>query len=684
MAKVASSSSAHPILEEWKMKAVYKIAAGLAVAGLATAAIAARPMPHKVSPKADGSTSGIAAAAAGFNYSTDFEATGAAGGYNTTGYINNGAGLFPAGCGGVAAPCWGHTTGAGFSLITPTIDTNFPAGGTQHLRVTDDPTTRTNQPNFGLGVDARFPRTADLSARPIAPNTVSIDLSISNPNGQDFRVQPQSNSKGFLATSALFFYSGAIYILDDVCATVGLNFQPTGVFWDTTGAYQNYTVAMNPCANTTVYTYAGAPLYASCIPAGQNLEQFLIFGDNYPGSEARVDNMALASDENCPQTCGNGILEGTESCEPGNQPTGCNPGHTCGAAGSPGECTCDRICTLDAPCVLTNGANGPFMGPFDASFGGIFVYEAPDGVDAVSVELCGTTGIDSNILYFGSCSDPADPGSSNDDCDGSAAYGAGSDPSASCYHPTSIPSPFNSCTCHDNPLAGDNCYLLQTNGGNDLDAVWHIEINKKAACAQGHLGACCDTNGADAGCTDNVLEGACSGADKVWTENGKCADVTCECIPNCTGATCGDDGCGGSCGTCGDGDVCNGEETCDVNNCVAGTPLACNDGNACNGVESCNPSSGCVPGTPLACDNGVACDGVETCNASSGCVAGTAVNCDDGQDCSVDTCNEPDGTCSHDTSGCSIPTVSEWGLVVLTLMLLIGAKVYFGRRQAIA
>ena len=29
-----------------------------------------------------------------------------------------------------------------------------------------------------------------------------------------------------------------------------------------------------------------------------------------------------------------------------------------------------------------------------------------------------------------------------------------------------------------------------------------------------------------------------------------------------------------------------------------------------------------------------------------------------------------------------IPTVSEWGLVVLTLLLLTGAKIYFGRRRA--
>lgn len=39
-----------------------------------------------------------------------------------------------------------------------------------------------------------------------------------------------------------------------------------------------------------------------------------------------------------------------------------------------------------------------------------------------------------------------------------------------------------------------------------------------------------------------------------------------------------------------------------------------------------------------------------------------------------------DITCLHNP----IPTVSEWGIAVLTLLLLIGAKVYFGRRQAAA
>ena len=36
------------------------------------------------------------------------------------------------------------------------------------------------------------------------------------------------------------------------------------------------------------------------------------------------------------------------------------------------------------------------------------------------------------------------------------------------------------------------------------------------------------------------------------------------CIPNCAGLECGDDGCGGSCGSCGDG------QTCDGGTCVGG------------------------------------------------------------------------------------------------------------------
>ncbi len=37
---------------------------------------------------------------------------------------------------------------------------------------------------------------------------------------------------------------------------------------------------------------------------------------------------------------------------------------------------------------------------------------------------------------------------------------------------------------------------------------------------------------------------------------GKCVDQENPCVPNCAGMECGDDGCGGSCGVCGEGLAC--------------------------------------------------------------------------------------------------------------------------------
>ena len=135
---------------------------------------------------------------------------------------------------------------------------------------------------------------------------------------------------------------------------------------------------------------------------------------------------------------------------------------------------------------------------------------------------------------------------------------------------------------------------------------------------RGVIGACCDTNGADQGCRDNIAQVYCSNADNTWTENATCADVPCQCLPNCAGRECGDDGCGGSCG-------------------------ACDDGLFCNGVEPCDPQGGCVAGIP-------------PCDPAN------------------EQCDETADLCVPNV----IPTVSEWGLVILTLLLLIFAKVAFG------
>jgi hypothetical protein len=85
------------------------------------------------------------------------------------------------------------------------------------------------------------------------------------------------------------------------------------------------------------------------------------------------------------------------------------------------------------------------------------------------------------------------------------------------------------------------------------------------------------------------------------------------CAPNCSGKTCGDDGCGGSCGACAANQTCEGG-TCA---CAAGSkPCA----------DACVPSNVCCP----ACGAGRLC----LSNGSCG-VTCASVECPSGCLCSV-------------------------------------------------
>ncbi len=58
------------------------------------------------------------------------------------------------------------------------------------------------------------------------------------------------------------------------------------------------------------------------------------------------------------------------------------------------------------------------------------------------------------------------------------------------------------------------------------------------------------------------------------------------CTPSCpSGAQCGLDGCGGSCGTCATGYTCS-DHTCVDNTCVPTSPSVCSPGK-CAGTDSC-------------------------------------------------------------------------------------------------
>jgi hypothetical protein len=98
---------------------------------------------------------------------------------------------------------------------------------------------------------------------------------------------------------------------------------------------------------------------------------------------------------------------------------------------------------------------------------------------------------------------------------------------------------------------------------------------------------------------------------------------------------------------CNDGNACNGIETCNVI-CQPGTPVTCDDGIDCT-TDSCNPQNGACVYAPnnAVCSNGLACDGNEVCNPQAGCVSGAPIDCSDGFGCTADTCQEPNGNCTH-------------------------------------
>lgn len=89
---------------------------------------------------------------------------------------------------------------------------------------------------------------------------------------------------------------------------------------------------------------------------------------------------------------------------------------------------------------------------------------------------------------------------------------------------------------------------------------------------------------------------------------------------------------------CDDGDKCNGQETCQSLECVAGTAPNCVLGNSCFDY-SCDPDTGCVstPDDSNSCDDNNMCNGAETCQGGL-CINGTALNCTSNNPCIDGSC----------------------------------------------
>lgn len=152
------------------------------------------------------------------------------------------------------------------------------------------------------------------------------------------------------------------------------------------------------------------------------------------------------------------------------------------------------------------------------------------------------------------------------------------------------------------------------------------------------------------------------------------------CVPDCDGLECGGDGCGGTCGTCDGGAVCQegrctclpedhkeccGDAVCWVDTCgnpgvqTASCPFGCEDAMClacepnCDGLECGDDGCG---GSCGEC-TGATCQGLlfsppQSCNGGSCVPDAPDQDCDDGVACTEDSCDVE--------NGCSSLTGPDW------------------------
>jgi len=207
-----------------------------------------------------------------------------------------------------------------------------------------------------------------------------------------------------------------------------------------------------------------------------------------------------------------------------------------------------------------------------------------------------------------------------------------------------------SCTNDSCDATADACVFVavdeKCNDGNDCTA----DTCEATGCVNTLIcGACCDRSpGLGGVCTESVEEALCQGPYQVWTLGATCAEVNCEEI---RGACCDD--IAGTCqmtfqaGCVGSNRIWTADATCAD---VACEPIP---GACCDHI---NPDPLSLVGV---CTNGV---------IQADCV-GDNLTWTKGTACSAVPC---------DAVFQPIPTVSEWGMVVLALLLLVGAKLYYG------
>jgi formylglycine-generating enzyme required for sulfatase activity len=190
-------------------------------------------------------------------------------------------------------------------------------------------------------------------------------------------------------------------------------------------------------------------------------------------------------------------------------------------------------------------------------------------------------------------------------------------------------------------------------------------------CSEGKWQIC---NPQTATCVDCLNDVDCDDGDNTTVDscvNGSCVN----CTPDCDGKECGDDGCGGSCGICGDTYACT-VDTCGSGTCIYTLDNACVISEQCfddgdKGTDfclECKPVDSSSDWTKL--DNGTTCgENAECQEGACNCIAEKCVEecCDveavcfdggcctpqcDGKECGDDGCGGSCGECTGPQEEC--------------------------------
>ncbi|MCH8147213.1 MAG: thrombospondin type 3 repeat-containing protein [Planctomycetes bacterium] len=252
----------------------------------------------------------------------------------------------------------------------------------------------------------------------------------------------------------------------------------------------------------------------------------------------------------------------------------------------------------------------------------------------------------------------------------------------------------------------DNAEVCAKPGGSCCATDGSCSQTSQTDCeaAGGTFGATGTTNGTDGGC------GGDPDGDGV---DNRCGD-NCPDDANPGQEDCDGDGFGDVCDPEGDSDGSDGDGVCQgVDNCEFSNNPGQEDKDGDGVGDACDP---CPNSNPDDADNDGVCDDVDIClgfddnddgdgdgvPGNGDCVALGGESCDcclDADDGEAGALGDDDGdgvrNCNDKCNGVDdavfgpecdgkIPTVSEWGLVVLALLLLVAGKVYFGRRKELA